>query len=440
MSIINPFLSNPTYNVEFIHDNLIEIIDSYFDTEDLEIRKVLREDLMTLIDSFDDSNPSRTRFHFEMFLLPKLYDILPNIIKIYRYSFLTFITEISKLNFLSEDNILFNMVKVFYKFREYFDDNVISKDEYHHIISKIDYHIIDDKDKEEILNNFDEQDSDLIKELDSFGINKDLFELKKFLQEKSKECRIFTGSFENVEFVEQYPDIVYPPNINYNLAYSLINENEEKDEDNIQDEIDKELYKDLIELYKLKYLDFDETDEDLIRAIIFEEKKSKQLAIFLSKSISDKILFLREKYSEYFEDLKDFDDSALFNLFGPINVNLNSDECIEIGGCRMLSCSHFEEKKDAEDGFYCYLETDEEMFQDIEKFSWFTGICKTCDNYIESEEYAVRKPLEDGGWEGCYCKWDHIIDPTNIETIKIEHIKEQFKNNKIHLIKSNREF
>jgi hypothetical protein len=39
---------------------------------------------------------------------------------------------------------------------------------------------------------------------------------------------------------------------------------------------------------------------------------------------------------------------------------------------------------------------------------WFRGYCMQCFLRIRAYHYAVREPYLDGGWLGCYCKWDCV--------------------------------
>ena len=66
-------------------------------------------------------------------------------------------------------------------------------------------------------------------------------------------------------------------------------------------------------------------------------------------------------------------------IFGPRNANINQ-ECLTgiKGGCRMLSCGCVEE-------------------------NWFDEACDNCFKKIIDPSYAIRYPLEEGGWVGCYC-------------------------------------
>ncbi len=46
---------------------------------------------------------------------------------------------------------------------------------------------------------------------------------------------------------------------------------------------------------------------------------------------------------------------------------------------------------------------------DEEYDSWFTGNCDECWYKIKKLRYAVRKPLEGGGWSGCFCSWECVV-------------------------------
>lgn len=86
-------------------------------------------------------------------------------------------------------------------------------------------------------------------------------------------------------------------------------------------------------------------------------------------------------------------DVELFRYYGPCNripdmVEGESFPCFHHGGCRMRTCVHF-----------MVDEEDEEMDD------WFTGNCYVCDSKIEYRTHAVRIPVPDGGWTGCFCSW-----------------------------------
>ncbi|HSW76711.1 MAG TPA: hypothetical protein VLG50_06685 [Candidatus Saccharimonadales bacterium] len=119
-------------------------------------------------------------------------------------------------------------------------------------------------------------------------------------------------------------------------------------------------------------------------------------------------------------------DQTLFKLFGPANVQMSEnllldDICHIYGGCRMLLCQEYEEQylddESVDDMSYGY---DNDAFN---KTHWFTGICDTCLNKIEFLHYAVRLPLYNGGWKGCYCSWDCVrktlLLPNEIVTFEL---------------------
>jgi len=46
---------------------------------------------------------------------------------------------------------------------------------------------------------------------------------------------------------------------------------------------------------------------------------------------------------------------------------------------------------------------------------WFTGNCDNCLKKIKKMEYAVRKPIFTGGWNGCFCSFKCVLDKINEE-------------------------
>lgn len=88
------------------------------------------------------------------------------------------------------------------------------------------------------------------------------------------------------------------------------------------------------------------------------------------------------------------DDYELQKLYGPANPLIGAeltdgdDECCVFGGCRMLLCTCFEE---------------DPVLEEQRAEDWFTGVCDACQRAIAQPWYAVRYPLEGGGWRGCYC-------------------------------------
>jgi len=43
--------------------------------------------------------------------------------------------------------------------------------------------------------------------------------------------------------------------------------------------------------------------------------------------------------------------------------------------------------------------------------SWFVGYCQVCKIGIPTYREAARRPLlACGGWDGCFCSWEHVLD------------------------------
>lgn len=43
---------------------------------------------------------------------------------------------------------------------------------------------------------------------------------------------------------------------------------------------------------------------------------------------------------------------------------------------------------------------------DVWRVEWFTGECKHCRRSIRHKHYALRMPMVQGGWYGCYCSFE----------------------------------
>lgn len=126
-----------------------------------------------------------------------------------------------------------------------------------------------------------------------------------------------------------------------------------------------------------------------------------------------------------------FDDSALFQKFGPVNTmythstDIDRDhECTKWGGCRMFLCKEFENSSCADE--IDLMACDEHIFVK----DWFTGSCDVCRKKIRNRQYALRLPLHHGGWKGCRCLDDNCLnfdiqDPQI--AVMVGRMKEQLK-------------
>jgi len=117
------------------------------------------------------------------------------------------------------------------------------------------------------------------------------------------------------------------------------------------------------------------------------------------------------------KDITLIDDPDM--LEGPLNaiINFSNDddneerqfeirECLgapttrQLKGCRMLTC-------------ICILEDEDDSEWEAERMQWFKGKCEECKIKIAKACYAMRLPLDKGGWIGCYCTSKCVIEAAN---------------------------
>lgn len=93
-----------------------------------------------------------------------------------------------------------------------------------------------------------------------------------------------------------------------------------------------------------------------------------------------------------------YNDETVYRNFGPANGFLpgknDGSLCSKLGSCRMLCCNHYDESEEEND--------------EGEKEDWFTENCDFCSLVIRDKRYAVRIPMLEGGWSGCYCSIECI--------------------------------
>jgi hypothetical protein len=88
-------------------------------------------------------------------------------------------------------------------------------------------------------------------------------------------------------------------------------------------------------------------------------------------------------------------------------------------GCRMLTC-------------ICVAEdTDDEEDSELLKMSWFTSKCEKCNVLIEHFSHALRLPLNNGGWVGCFCSENCAVEIANKEIKNVQGMVEYTKFNQI---------
>jgi hypothetical protein len=130
----------------------------------------------------------------------------------------------------------------------------------------------------------------------------------------------------------------------------------------------------------------------------------------------------RMKYLAAFLIEKIRENDSLFHILGPVNYQEQelqdgqksqpSSRCKKYG-CRMLYCDCFEfhltdpDNDDSnEDDSNDKKGNDPEVDRPPIIPGWFKGQCEKCNRKIPKRCYAVRCPLENGGWIGTYCSWN----------------------------------
>lgn len=89
-------------------------------------------------------------------------------------------------------------------------------------------------------------------------------------------------------------------------------------------------------------------------------------------------------------------------VWGPINRIMGKDCCSGPNGkgpCRMLMCDCLEGEDD-----------DGELYDPKSGMTWFTGKCDGCNKFIPDLSHALRFPRKDGGWKGCYCSFECMLE------------------------------
>ena len=125
----------------------------------------------------------------------------------------------------------------------------------------------------------------------------------------------------------------------------------------------------------------------------------------------------RMKYLAAFMIEKINETDSLFHILGPVHrqevpfgkKTQHSSRCEKYYGCRMLYCDCFEfhltdpnnDKKEEQERGNKEREVDQPVIP-----GWFKGQCEKCSRKIPKRCYAVRCPLENGGWLGTYCSWN----------------------------------
>jgi hypothetical protein len=102
-------------------------------------------------------------------------------------------------------------------------------------------------------------------------------------------------------------------------------------------------------------------------------------------------------YREGYGGLFPREAGAPERLWGPVNAIINRQCSVSQGPCRMLSCVCRDLDQECDEDLNPASNLDSEQ--------WFTGRCDQCQRSLLNISYAIRFPVTDGGWVGCFCSW-----------------------------------
>ena len=133
--------------------------------------------------------------------------------------------------------------------------------------------------------------------------------------------------------------------------------------------------------YGISFVEIEKTKEFLLNEVSKSEERKKELLMPIMENQKQRNLET---------------DRLLYWVFGGSNPLVDQNLTIDApsykyGGCRMFLCDLFDYNEE-----YDFVE------------DWFTGSCQQCLLRIKHRWYAVRKPRNMGGWEGCFCSWECV--------------------------------
>jgi hypothetical protein len=118
----------------------------------------------------------------------------------------------------------------------------------------------------------------------------------------------------------------------------------------------------------------------------------------------------------------------VFRVMGPAHCTTgitelsaeSQDPCSLYGGCRLLTCYEWENIDEIGNEVI-----DEELpiTRNYGAVDWYRESCDFCHRRIRAKHHAVRMPLDGGGWQGCYCSWEHVrLDVPRPNQLRLEMI------------------
>jgi hypothetical protein len=142
--------------------------------------------------------------------------------------------------------------------------------------------------------------------------------------------------------------------------------------------------------------EYPEEDQKILKSLTIESKTTDNTKIEDLTLLGDKNEDLSEKdkkalYRQMMYSMPDFSSPQsilMFAKYGPINA-FTREEYSENDVPRMRLSNMYDYDEDTR-----------------VKHDWFTGYCMQTGKRIKYREYAVRIPIQNGGWMGCFSSWE----------------------------------
>jgi len=168
-------------------------------------------------------------------------------------------------------------------------------------------------------------------------------------------------------------------------------------------------------------LDFDEL-KNLLDKHIISESNPQNSSKELENEVIKNLVSLQKNYGSLNSNSESLDMVKKINYhFGPVN-SISNTACITFDteakhplyGCRMFSCicREVEEENTFEEEItfpkFEIEDLNQNLYTDVMNNAsdfWFKGKCDICDCKIPMMNYAVRFPVDGGGWLGCFCSF-----------------------------------
>lgn len=173
-----------------------------------------------------------------------------------------------------------------------------------------------------------------------------------------------------------------------------------------------------------------ESEELYTLVNVKQESSTSETLLSLMKDTIEKNVLIKskedqetlEKIAQLSVSLKDnfideHDDFPNERYYGVTNGIFDQDCCGKVGPCAMFYCM-CREDVDYEDTSYS---------EAVNPFEWFNGVCEECGVSIEKMRYALRFPVKNGGWIGCFCSFP-CMKKSNIRPINKD---DEFRINEI---------